>query len=197
MSNKPPANNNAARAAGMNNADNNNANNNAAPANKNVLAASNNNVKKFDPAELEYSISMKGLKEWYNEVFEKLGWMVLASRDDRETKLTSYKEGLLRLHAALKEKHTYVTDVDDKNDIEIYLYNLDALIEHVRNDFNGMPKVESLTSRLTTSQAGGGIRSAFKKLFGKKSVKKTSSNKKSVKKSSEKKSSVKKTSEKK
>ena len=195
MSTKTSDNNaaNAARAAGMNNAGapavNNNANNNNAAMN--VTVAANNNATSFDPKKLEYPISMKGLKEWYNEVFEKLGWMVLASRDDRETKLTSYKEGIIRLQAALKEKHTYVTDVDEKKDIEIYLYNLDALIAHVSKDFNGIPDVTSLTSRKKTGQAGGGIRSTFKKLFGKKSkkasVKKTSAKKASANKKSEKK----------
>ena len=84
--------------------------------------------------------------------------MVLANRDERETKLASYKEGLLRLEEALKEKLTYINDEDDKKDIEIYLYNLSTLIAHVEKDFHGLPK--SLSRRL--KQTGGSSKSLKK-----------------------------------
>jgi len=93
----------------------------------------------FAPKNLEYPISMKGLKEWYYNVFEKLGWMVLAHRDQRETKIASYKEGLIRLQEAFSEKLKYIKDEDEKKDIEIYLYNLSTLIHHVHDDFSSLP----------------------------------------------------------
>jgi hypothetical protein len=114
----------------------------------------------FEPETLEYPVSMNGLKEWYHAVFEKLGWMILANRDERQTKLASYKEGLLRLREALEEKLTYIDDADDKKDIKIYHYNLSTLINHVEKDFNGLPK--SLSNRPHSKQAGGSSKSLKK-----------------------------------
>ena len=62
----------------------------------------------YDVADLEYKVSFHGLHEWYKSMFEKLGWMVLATRDGREHKIMQYKEGVQHLHEAIAEKIAYV-----------------------------------------------------------------------------------------
>lgn len=39
-----------------------------------------------------YHTTVRGLEKWYQHVFEHLGWMVLAKRDNRTHKLAAYKQ---------------------------------------------------------------------------------------------------------
>ena len=76
-----------------------------------------------------------GLNNWYKEMFEKLGWMVLAkSYGNMNDKLVSYKKTLLRLEEKLQCKINSVMDVDRKNDLIIMLKNVIILRAHAQKD---------------------------------------------------------------
>ena len=76
-----------------------------------------------------------GLKQWYQSMFEKFGWIILAqSKGYMKDKIHSYKEGLLRLQDKLECKIDDIQDPDRKKDLEIMHKNLQVLIEHVKRD---------------------------------------------------------------
>ncbi len=85
--------------------------------------------------EYEYSVTFYGLQKWYKDMFEKLGWMLLAERDGRDYKIVSYKEGLKNLVQAIEEKMTYTHDVDKLQDLKFLHKNVMTLCEHVNKDF--------------------------------------------------------------
>jgi hypothetical protein len=78
---------------------------------------------------------MHGLNKWFDEAFEKLGWMVLAKARGHKDKIISYMKSLYRLRKALRQKIENVSQVDRKNDLEIMHHNLDILIAHAQRDF--------------------------------------------------------------
>jgi len=83
-----------------------------------------------DPATMEW------LKGWHQQMFEQLGWMVLAnSKGYMNDKVQSYKKSLLRLEDKLKCKIESVHDLDKKKDLEIMLNNVKVLVAHVMKDF--------------------------------------------------------------
>ena len=71
-----------------------------------------------------------GLIKWYNEMFEKLGWMVLAKSNGMRDKIVSYKHSLNRLKQHLECKITATFDMDKTNDLKIMLNNVKILISH-------------------------------------------------------------------
>jgi len=79
--------------------------------------------------------TMHGLNEWYEKMFEELGWMVLAKSRGMNDKIHTYMNSLKRLKMALEYKKKHVADSDRKNDIDIMYDNLEILIAHVHNDF--------------------------------------------------------------
>lgn len=79
--------------------------------------------------------TMHGLNEWYEKMFEELGWMVLAKSRGMNDKTTTYMNSLKRLKMALEYKKKHVTESDRKNDIDIMKDNLEILIAHVQKDF--------------------------------------------------------------
>ena len=83
-----------------------------------------------DPATMEW------LKVWHQQMFEQLGWMVLAnSKGYMNDKVESYKKSLLRLEDKLQCKINSVQDPDKKKDLEIMLTNVKVLVAHVMKDF--------------------------------------------------------------
>ena len=79
--------------------------------------------------------TMHGLHQWYKEMFEKLGWMVLAHSRGMTDKIQTYLNSLQRLHMALEQKIAKIHDADDKEDLTIMLKNVEELLSHSQKDF--------------------------------------------------------------
>jgi hypothetical protein len=92
-----------------------------------------------------HPVTYKGLNEWFEAMFEKLGWMILAKHYGDDLKIQEYKESLDHLRGALEAKMAATKSDHHKEDLEIMHNNLMILIEHVNEDF---PPI---------SQQGGGL----------------------------------------
>jgi len=79
--------------------------------------------------------TMHGLHHWYTELFEKLGWMVLAKERGMTDKIKNYMNSLSMLKIALEQKMNKVNELDHKDDISIMLENVKILIHHSKSDF--------------------------------------------------------------
>jgi hypothetical protein len=77
-----------------------------------------------------------GLHNWYKDMFEKLGWMVLAHSRGMTDKIQTYLNSLERLHMALQQKIAKMRDPDNKEDLVIMLKNVEELLSHSQKDFN-------------------------------------------------------------
>ena len=76
-----------------------------------------------------------GIHTWYKDLFEKLGWMVLANKHGMHDKISVYKHSLQRLKSSIIKKWKSIHDKDKKDDLAIMLENVECLIEHVDKDF--------------------------------------------------------------
>jgi hypothetical protein len=76
-----------------------------------------------------------GLQRWYENKFEKLGWMLLAKDYGYNDKIVEYKSSLARLKQAIEHKLTHMKDADKKYDLKIMHRNINILIEHANKDF--------------------------------------------------------------
>ena len=75
------------------------------------------------------------LKKWYQGMFEKLGWMILAKHYGYNDKIKMYKTGVMHLRDCIAKKHSKMHDLDKKDDLKIMLTNIEILIKHINKDF--------------------------------------------------------------
>jgi len=75
-----------------------------------------------------------GIHHWYVEMYEKLGWMVLAKKRGMTDKTNVYKHSLHRLLHSIENKMRYMKDVDKKQDLKIMHENVKILCEHAEKD---------------------------------------------------------------
>jgi hypothetical protein len=80
-------------------------------------------------------MTLMGIHKWYVEMFEKLGWMVLAKSKGMNDKVQTYVNSIERLKHTIEMKHKKIRDADKKDDLRIMLENLHVLRQHCRDDF--------------------------------------------------------------
>jgi len=84
----------------------------------------------------EHHATFHGLHHWYTEMFEKLGWMIIAKHKKYDTKIAAYKNAITLLKTELEEKIEQVENHDKQTDLKIMHYNVCLLMEHVNKDFH-------------------------------------------------------------
>lgn len=83
----------------------------------------------------EHETTFHGIQKWFEYVFEKLGWMILAKRNGYDDKIASYKNSVKRLHTAIESKMKIMKDKDRKIDLAILKADIETLMEHISKDF--------------------------------------------------------------
>jgi len=79
--------------------------------------------------------TLHGLNNWYIEVFEKTGWMILAQKYGYYDKIKCYKHSLYRLKDAIETRLKVIKEEDRAYDLKLMWENLNVLIAHVNKDF--------------------------------------------------------------
>ena len=83
----------------------------------------------------DHDVTYYGLHKWYNTLFEKAGWMILAKSHGYNEKLHNYKSSVQYLRDQLVKKHKRMHDKDKKEDLYIMLKNTQILMDHINRDF--------------------------------------------------------------
>jgi hypothetical protein len=79
--------------------------------------------------------TMNGISAWYKDVFERLGWMILAKAKGFNDKIVSYKNSIKRLLKTIDHVSAEYESANRKHDLGVLRMNLMALWEHVQRDF--------------------------------------------------------------
>lgn len=90
---------------------------------------------KKSKSKCEFPATICGLKKWFTNMFEELGWMILADHHEYKDKIVSYKSSLARLKDKLECKIKSVKTEDKKEDLKIMHDNVKILIKHVKKYF--------------------------------------------------------------
>jgi len=67
----------------------------------------------------EHAATMRGLYGWYQAMFEKLGWMVLAKAKGHATKVAEYKRSINRLLDSLTHVMSEYKDHNRIHDLNV------------------------------------------------------------------------------
>jgi len=81
-----------------------------------------------------HETTFHALIEWYNQKFEKLGWMLLAKKKGYMDKVHAYLNSINRLEKAIEYKMQHIHDKDKADDLEILLENIKVLKHHANKD---------------------------------------------------------------
>jgi hypothetical protein len=76
--------------------------------------------------------TIQGLNDWTHAMFEKFGWMILASIHDQKKTITGYIESLTYLHSCIKQKIVQVESIDSKHDLTELCNNIEILIHFAK-----------------------------------------------------------------
>jgi hypothetical protein len=74
--------------------------------------------------------TIHGLNNWTEAMFEKFGWMILASVHKRKKSIAGYIDGLTHLHSCIKTKMQEVESMDSKHDLMELSQNVEILLEY-------------------------------------------------------------------
>ena len=72
-------------------------------------------------------VTYRGIHEWYEHAFRKLGWIVLAKQYGYHEKVKHYITSVHRLHSAMQKKLKTLHEQDRKNDLNIMLEHVSIL----------------------------------------------------------------------
>jgi hypothetical protein len=75
------------------------------------------------------------ITRWYLEIFEQMGWMVLANAHGYQGKINCYKISISKFKMAVETKLSQTKDADQKQDLTIMLDYITILQNHVNKDF--------------------------------------------------------------
>ena len=92
-------------------------------------------TKKKSQLSCKFQGTTQGLMKWYVNLYEKLGWMVLAKEYGLNFKLEFYKKSIKLLREKIICKINTIHDYDKRNDLQIILNNVIVLEKHVAKDF--------------------------------------------------------------
>jgi len=82
-----------------------------------------------------YNITFYGLNCWFENLFKKLGWMVLAYAQGNHDITDAYIINIKNLQKAVSDKLAVTKDEDKINDLKVMQSNIDILLEHCHKDF--------------------------------------------------------------
>jgi hypothetical protein len=83
----------------------------------------------------KHAATMKGLHGWYEHMFEKLGWMVLAKEKGYDYKIDAYKKSIGHLIASIKHVSSEYENHNRKHDLNVLLMNTECLKDFVMKHF--------------------------------------------------------------
>jgi hypothetical protein len=83
----------------------------------------------------EISATFNGLHRWHKDMFEKLGWMVLAKAKGMDYKITVYKKCINNLINSIKHVSAEYKDPDRKHDLNVLLMQVECLKDTVSKMF--------------------------------------------------------------
>lgn len=82
-----------------------------------------------------YDTTFFGLNQWNKQIFENLGWMILAHKHNHNDSTDAYIVNIRNLGKAIDEKIQQTENKDKKKDLNIMKKNLDILLKHCLKDF--------------------------------------------------------------
>jgi hypothetical protein len=83
----------------------------------------------------KHAATFHGLHEWHKNLFEKMGWMVLAKEKGYDYKIADYKKSINRLMESLKHVMGEYTDLDSKHDLKVLMTHVECLKAFVAKHF--------------------------------------------------------------
>ena len=83
----------------------------------------------------ENAATFHGLHHWHKEIFEKLGWMVLAKAKGMDYKISVYKKSIDHLIKSIKHVSAEYEEADRKHDLNVLLMQAECLKSTVAEMF--------------------------------------------------------------